>query len=257
MAEHILCQVRDAVMHLEIKRREKKNALTRPMYEALSEALRQAEANDGVGAILLRGQADLFTAGNEVADFLARQPNEVSAAMRFIEVLAAVGKPVVAAVGGLAVGIGSTMLLHCDLVYAADNASFKLPFVALGLCPEAGSSLLLPRLAGHQRAAELLFFGEAFSARQARDIGLVNAVLAPSELMTTAEARAQTLARLPRQALATTKALLKRAGKQDFAAAMSAEIKHFGELAASPMAQEIFRAFLEKRSPDLSGLADK
>ena len=256
MSENILRTVHNDVLHLEISRRDKKNALTRPMYLALAEALAQAGSDPAVRVVLLRGQEDLFTAGNEVGDFLLRQPGETSAGMHFIRAIAAFAKPLVAAVGGNAVGIGSTMLLHCDLVYAADNASFKLPFVPLGLCPEACSSLLLPRLAGHQRAAELLFFGEAFDARRAYEIGLVNQVLAPAELMVTAVARAEKLARLPRQALLETKALLKRPAKEQLEDTMTVEIQRFGELAASATAREIFTAFLEKRAADFSKLPD-
>lgn len=254
MSEHILQQVHAGVLHLQISRRDKKNSLTRAMYLALAEALVRASADAQLRVVLISGQDDLFTAGNDVADFLVRQPGEVSAGMRFIQAIAAFDKPLIAAVGGNAIGIGTTMLLHCDLVYAADNAQFKLPFVPLGLCPEACSSLLLPRLAGHQRAAELLFFGEGFDAQYAAQIGLVNALCRREELLALATARAEKLARLPREALMSTKALMKQPLQAQLPAVMEAEIKRFGELATSPTAREIFNAFLEKRAPDFSQL---
>ena len=256
MSDNILRSVKNDVLHLELNRRDKKNALTKPMYAALADALNQASGDRAVRVVLLRGQEDLFTAGNEVGDFLERTQGEVSAGMRFIQAIAAFDKPLVAAVAGNAVGIGTTMLLHCDLVYAADNANFKLPFVPLGLCPEACSSLLLPRLVGYQRAAELLYFGETFSAQRAYEIGMVNAVLKPAELMATAIAKAEKLAQLPREALLVTKSLLKRPSKAQLDDTMTVEIKHFGDLATSPLAREIFTAFLEKHAPDFSQLPD-
>ncbi|HUW36244.1 MAG TPA: enoyl-CoA hydratase [Rhodocyclaceae bacterium] len=257
MSEHILANVDNGVLRIEISRRGKKNALTQAMYAALSDALASADADDEIGVVLLCGQDDLFTAGNDLQDFLSRNSDDPSEGARFMQVIAALGKPLVAAVAGNAVGIGTTMLLHCDLVYAADNARFQLPFVPLGLCPEAGSSLLLPRLAGHHRAAELLFFGEPFDAAAAREIGLVNALHPQHELLAAAAARAAALARLPRASLAATKALMKRASAASVADAMQAELLHFSELVAAPVAKEIFAAFLEKRAPDFSRIAGK
>ncbi len=252
MSEHILSATADGVLQIEISRRDKKNSLTQAMHAAMSDALASADADDAVRVVLLRGQDDLFTAGNDLQDFLSRKSDEPSEGMRFMQVIAAFGKPLVAAVAGNAVGIGTTMLLHCDLVYAADNARFQLPFVPLCLCPEAGSSLLLPRLAGHQRAAELLFFGEPFGPDKAYEIGLVNAVHAQDQLLAAALARAQKLAGLPQASLAATKALMKRATLSVVADTMQAELLHFGELVAAPVAKEIFAAFLEKRPADFS-----
>lgn len=254
MSEHILSEVANGVLQIEISRRSKKNSLTQAMYAMMSDALVKADADDAIRVVLLRGQDDLFTAGNDLQDFLSRKTNEPSEAMRFMQVIAAFGKPLVAAVAGNAVGIGTTMLLHCDLVYAADNARFQLPFVPLGLCPEAASSLLLPRLAGHQRAAELLFFGEPFGPEKAYEIGLVNAIHPHEELLAAAEARAHKLAGLPQASLAATKALMKRSTASVVADTMQAELVHFGELVAAPVAKEIFAAFLEKRAPDFSGI---
>jgi enoyl-CoA hydratase/carnithine racemase len=254
MSEHILSVAANGVLHIEISRRGKKNSLTQAMYAALSDELEKADADDSVRVVLLRGQDDLFTAGNDLQDFLSRKSSDPSEGMRFMHVIAAFGKPLVAAVAGNAIGIGTTMLLHCDLVYAADNARFQLPFVPLGLCPEAASSLLLPRLAGHHRAAELLFFGEPFGPDKACEIGLVNAIHPHGELLAAATARADKLAGLPQASLAATKSLMKRAMTSIVADTKQAELLHFGELVAAPVAKEIFAAFLEKRAPDFSAI---
>lgn len=255
MNEHILTTIEGGVLKMEIHRRAKKNAITQAMYIAMGDALRQAGSDDAVRVVLLCGQADLFSAGNDLKDFLARSAEDPSEAVRFLHVLSAFAKPVVAAVGGDAVGIGTTMLLHCDLVYAADNARFQLPFVQLGLCPEAASSLLLPRLAGYHRAAELLFFAEPFDAAKAREIGFVNAVYAPGDLLKAAEERAGKLSSLPPESLAITKSLLKRATAAAVTDTLEEERRHFSELVAGPVSKEICSAFLEKRAPDFSRIA--
>src|SRR5262249_22274086 len=157
-------------------RPEKKNALTGEMYLAMNEGLRQADTDADVRVVLITGTEDCFTAGNDLVDFANAKPGETSPAILYLRTLAATKKPVVAAVSGIAVGIGTTMLLHCDLVYADSRARFQLPFVNLGLCPEAGSSVMLPGLVGHRKAAALLFFGEPFNAETARELGLVNEV---------------------------------------------------------------------------------
>lgn len=241
---------RDGITSIEIHRREKKNAITSDMYRAMSTALSSARDDSQVRVVLIRGQDDLFTAGNDLEDFLHRKVGDPSAAIPFLHLLAAFEKPLVAAVAGNAVGIGTTMLLHCDLVYAADNAKFQLPFVNLALCPEAGSSLLLPRVAGYQRAAELLLLGESFDASMAQQAGFVNRVLAPGELMDGAVAAARKLAARPAASLAVTKALMKRPPDRTPLEAMDEEVIFFGDLVAAPAAKEIFAAFLEKRTPD-------
>src|ERR1700680_4766782 len=197
MADHVVSQLQDRIFTVRMDRPEKKNALTRQMYTALIAALQQAEADPAVRVILITGTADCFTADNDLQDFANAAPGEPSVAIDYLRTLAAAQKPVLAAVAGVAVGIGTTMLLHCDLVYAATNARFQLPFVNLGLCPEAGSSLILPSLMGHRRAAELLFFGEPFTADAARELGIVNQVIADQELLVTAMAKAQQLAQKP------------------------------------------------------------
>jgi enoyl-CoA hydratase/carnithine racemase len=249
---NILVAESDGVLSIEISRRDKKNAITGDMYRAMSAVLGHAREHSQIRAVLLRGQDDLFTAGNDLSDFLQRKADDPSAAIPFLHLLSAFEKPLVAAVAGNAVGIGTTMLLHCDLVYAADNAKFQLPFVNLALCPEAGSSLLLPRVAGHQRAAELLLLGEPFDAATAREAGFVNRVVAAGQLMETAMVAARKLAAQPAQSLAVTKALMKRPPERSVIDAMDEEVIFFSDLVAAPAAKEIFAAFLEKRRPDPS-----
>jgi enoyl-CoA hydratase/carnithine racemase len=252
MAENIVVSVQDRILQLRLDRPEKKNALTRGMYLGMIEALQQAEADSAVRVVLITGTQDCFTAGNDLTDFANAKPGETSPAILFLQTLAGARKPVIAAVGGVAVGIGTTMLLHCDLVYAATDARFQLPFVNLGLCPEAGSSALLPELMGHRRAAQLLFFGEPFGADPARDLGIVNAVVSANELLATATARAQQLAGKPPAALQTTKALLKRSTAGAVADAMARETERFAALLQGPEAKEAMMAFMERRKPDFS-----
>lgn len=250
--EHIVVSIQDRVLLVRLDRPEKKNALTRAMYLGLIGALQQAEADSVVRAMVITGGQDCFTAGNDLVDFANAKPGETSPAVTYLQTLAAAQKPVVAAVSGVAVGIGTTMLLHCDLVYAAPEARFQLPFVNLGLCPEAGSSVLLPSLMGHRRAAELLFFGEAFGAETAKALGLVNAVVSNGELPATAMAKAILLAEKPPTALRTTKALLKRGLTGAISEAMSLETEQFAALLQGPEAREAMTAFLQRRKPDFS-----
>lgn len=252
MADHIVVSIQNRVMSVRLDRLEKKNALTRGMYLGMIEALQQAEADANVRVVVVSGTQDCFTAGNDLADFAAAKPGETSPAITYLQALAAAQKPVIAAVGGVAVGIGTTMLLHCDLVYAATDARFQLPFVNLGLCPEAASSLLLPNLMGHRRAAELLFFGEPFNAEAAQSMGIVNAVLPASDLLAEAMTKAQQLAEKPPSALKTTKALLKRGTASAIAEAMSAETEKFASLLQGPEAKEAMMAFMQRRKPDFS-----
>jgi enoyl-CoA hydratase/carnithine racemase len=255
MAEHISVSVEGRVLIARMDRPEKKNALTRGMYVGLTEALRQAEGDGGVRVVVITGVDGCFTAGNDLVDFANARPGEASPALVYLQTLAAAKKPVVAAVSGVAVGIGTTMLLHCDLVYAASTARFQLPFVNLGLCPEAGSSAILPTLMGQRRAAELLFFGEPFSADTAHQLGIVNEVVAPVDFMARAQARAQQLAEKPPAALRTTKTLLKHAAAGAIADAMGRETQQFAALLQGPEAKEAMSAFLERRKPDFSKLS--
>jgi enoyl-CoA hydratase/carnithine racemase len=239
------------VLTITFARPAKKNALTAAMYQTVADALGAAQEDSAVRVILLRGAEGNFSSGNDLEDFMKAPPKDDNAPVfQFLRQISTAQKPLVAAVAGVAVGVGVTMLLHCDLVYAADTAQLSLPFVQLGLCPEAASSLLLPRLAGHQVAAEKLLLGEPFDALEAHRIGLVNRVLPAAELDAFAAKQAAKLAALPASSLRLTKALLKNAGGVDIASRMSEEGQHFGAMLRSPEAREAMSAFFEKRKPD-------
>ena len=240
------------VARIRFDRVDKKNALTAEMYAMLGAALAAAEADPAVRAVLLHGTADCFTAGNDVGDFLKRPGGGPSPAKALFDALPSMSKPVVAAVGGPAVGIGSTLLLHCDLVYAAPNARFQLPFVPLGIVPEFGSTFLLPMLAGYQRAAELLLLGQPFTAQKAYEVGMVTEVIAQEKLIEHALQVATSLAALPPESVRLTKRLMKSRHSQGLAAAIEEELRIFGERLSSPEAKEALSAFLEKRKPDFS-----
>ncbi len=238
---------------IELARPDKKNAITAEMYAQLAEALARADADPQVRVILLQGSEDCFTAGNDLADFLKRPPmGEDSPTWRFFQILPNLGKPIVAAVGGPAVGIGTTLLLHCDLVYAAPNARFQLPFVPLGIVPEFGSTYLLPILAGYQRAAELLLLGQPFSAQKAYEAGIVTAVVPQESLMDEARKAAAALAALPPESIRLTKRLMKQRHGPVLAETIAEEGRIFRDRLASPEAKEAMSAFLEKRKPDFS-----
>lgn len=240
---------------IRLNRPEKKNALTRAMYSAMAEALRGAATTPGIRAVLITGGTDCFTSGNDVSDFKARgdAPADVpSPARDFLTALRECPRPVVAAVAGYAVGIGTTLLLHCDIVYAAENAIFRMPFVDLGLCPEGGSSLLIPQRGGQLLANELLMLAEAFPPATALRAGIVNAVLPTADLMATAEATARKLAAKPPAALAATKRLLRQAEEARLTTHMNEEFARFGALLRGPEAAEAVAAFQEKRKPDFS-----
>ncbi|MGH8682310.1 MAG: enoyl-CoA hydratase [Burkholderiales bacterium] len=242
-----------AVQRIQLNRPDKKNAITTAMYAALADAIVAADADRSVRVMLLHGAGDGFTAGNDLHDFLANPPQTGDRpAFRFLHAISHAAKPIVAAVHGVAIGIGTTMLGHCDLVYAAEGTRFHLPFVNLGLCPEGASSVLLPLTAGYQRAAELLMLAEPFDAAKAREIGLVTEVVPGSQLLATAAAAAQRLAAKPPQSLRVTKQLLKRALMPQIEAALAAELREFAARLASPEAKEALTAFFEKRPADFS-----
>jgi enoyl-CoA hydratase/carnithine racemase len=256
MPERIDFQVADGVARIGIDRPEKKNALTVAMYTGLVDAFQRAEADKTVRVLLVHGTAECFTAGNDLQDFMNSPPTDDSSpTVQFLKALHAARKPLMAAVAGPAVGIGTTLLLHCDLVYADPNTRFQLPFVNLGLCPEAGSSVLLPRLVGHARAAELLLFGETFSAATALELGLINEITPAGAAITTAGAKAKLLAQRPAASLLLTKELLKQAHSRLVAETIDEELAHFGARLQSPEAAEAFRAFFERRKPDFSKFA--
>lgn len=249
----IVTEIRDRILRIQINRPEKKNALTRAMYAAMADAIARADDDNGIRAVFLYGTTDCFTAGNDLKDFQAfRQDGNNKDVSNFLSTISRAKKPIVAAVGGVAVGVGTTMLLHCDLVYAGVGAKFILPFVALGLCPEAGSSFLLPKLVGHKWASEFLLLGEPFSAAKACEIGLVNAVYPDAEFIDKALERVRKLVQQPPASIRVTKALLKRPISQHIENAMIEERKHFSEMLNSGECDEAFRAFFERRKPDFS-----
>ncbi|OJX79958.1 enoyl-CoA hydratase-related protein [Magnetospirillum sp. 64-120] len=249
MTEHVVVTDHQGVRTIRMNRPDKKNAITFAMYGAMTRALRQGEADPAIRVHLLAGLPGCFTAGNDLGDFLTAGDVASSPAAEFLRVLSAAAKPVVVAVGGLAIGIGVTMLLHCDLVYAAEDAVLQLPFINLALVPEGGSSLLLPKLMGHQRAAELLMLGEPFDAATAHGLGLVNALYPMAELERTAADRAAVLAAKPAQALAATKALL-RLAEDTVSHRLGVEFTAFGRALRSAELREAVAAFQEKRPPN-------
>jgi enoyl-CoA hydratase/carnithine racemase len=241
------------VARIELNRPEKKNAFTGEMYVMLGAALAAADADPQVRAVLLHGSRDCFTAGNDLHDFLKPRPQgEEAPVWKLFRTLPAMQKPVVAAVAGPAIGIGSTLLRHCDLVYAAQGARFQLPFVPLGIVPEFASTFLLPLRAGYQRAAELLLLGQPFTAEQAREAGIVNTVVAEAELFERAEKTAAALAALPPESIRLTKRLMKATHAASIEQRIAEETRIFMERLAGPEAKEAISAFLEKRKPDFS-----
>ena len=253
MSETVRLEQNDGVFHIEMARPEKKNALTAGMYQIMADALASAEADPAVQVILISGAGGNFTAGNDLTDFTDQPPMDESAPVyRFIEGFSRLQKPFVAAVEGVAIGVGTTMLLHCDLVYAGSGARFALPFANLGLTPEAASSLLLPLCAGHARAAEMLMLGEAFPAQVALDAGIVNAVLPDGQVLDHALERCRKLTTQPAASLRLTKQLMKRAQQALIRETMNVEADVFRQRLLSPEAKEAFAAFFAKRKPDFS-----
>ena len=251
----ILVHTEAGVTTITLNRVDKKNSITAAMYATMADALDQAQADAAVRVVLLQGDVTIFSAGNDIGDFLNKPPaGEQSPVFRFLHGIAAFPKPIVAAVCGPAVGIGTTMLLHCDLVYAGDNAAFSLPFVNLGLCPEAASSLLLPQMFGYHRAAEALLLGEPFMAEAALEIGLVNRIVPPTEVNAMAQTQARKLAAKPLSSLVETKRLMKKGQAVQVAQQMDEEGAVFGRMLREPAAREAFTAFMEKRKPDFSAV---
>jgi enoyl-CoA hydratase/carnithine racemase len=249
----ILVHAEAGVLTLTLNRLERKNSITSDMYAALADGIARAQDDASVRVVVIQGHETVFCAGNDIGDFLNKPPaGEDSPVFRFLRGIAGFAKPLVAAVCGPAVGIGTTMLLHCDLVYAGDNAAFSLPFVNLGLCPEAASSLLVPQMLGYHRAAEALMLGEPFFAEAAMEVGLVNRVVPPTEANGYANAQARKLAAKPLTSLVATKRLMKKGQQQAVLRQMDDEGESFRELLQAPAAKEAFTAFMEKRRPDFS-----
>jgi len=243
----------DRILTVSFNRAERRNAITAAMYADLAQAFQRAHDDAAVRVVVIQGDAGCFTSGNDLEDFIANPPRgEDMPVFRFLRAISTCPKPVVAAVAGPAVGIGTTLLLHCDLVIAADNARFSVPFVPLGLCPEAGSSLLLPQLLGWKRAAEMLLLGEPLDAPAALAQGLVNRVVAPAELLAAAQALAARLAALPAASVRESKRLMKLDLAPAIAQRMAEEGKIFAQRLHSPEAREAFSAFMGRRKADFS-----
>jgi enoyl-CoA hydratase/carnithine racemase len=258
----------DGVQVIRFLRAEKKNAFTGPMYAAMTQALEAGETDDAIAVHVFIGSGGVFSAGNDINDFLRRAQATAQAtasgngggiptpSLDFIRRLPKVTKPMIAAVDGLAIGVGATMLLHCDLVYATPAASLRTPFLDLGLVQEAASSITAPARMGYPRAFELICLGEPFSAERALQAGLINAVVPADQLETTALKAARRLAAKPRQALMTSRRLL-RQNFPDLGAMIDAEAAAYQVLMVSPEAREAFTAFLEKRPPDFAKARQK
>jgi len=251
----ILTHTDAGVMTITFNRLDKKNSITSSMYAAMADAVAEAAADPAVRVVVFQGHESIFSAGNDIGDFLNQPPStQESPVFRFLRGIATFEKPLLAAVAGPAVGIGTTMLFHCDLVYAGDNAAFSMPFVNLGLCPEAASSFLAPRMFGYHRAAEALLMGEPFFAEAAQEVGLVNRVVPPTEVNGYAQAQARKLAAKPLTSLIATKRLMKGGDQQAVLQKMDEEGQDFGRMLREPAAKEAFGAFMEKRKPDFSKL---
>jgi enoyl-CoA hydratase/carnithine racemase len=250
MTDFISTEQDDGVLIVRLQRNEKKNALTTAMYTVMADSIDRAERDPALKVLLFTGSGGVFTAGNDLHDFLENPPTgPASPVNRFIAKMVSTDVPIVAAVDGVAVGIGTTMLLHFDQVFAAERARFSLPFINLALVPEAGSSMLLVEACGYRKAAELLMLGEPFTARQALEYGIVSQICEEEDLMESARAAAHKLAAKPKDALRATKRLLRRA-KEPLAERVQAEAELFARGLESPAAKEAMRAFFEKRSPD-------
>jgi enoyl-CoA hydratase/carnithine racemase len=251
----ILLHTEDGIMTLTFNRLARKNSITAAMYATLADALEQAQADERVRVVVIQGDESVFSAGNDLGDFLNQPPaGEDAPVFRFLHHIASFPKPLLAAVCGPAVGIGTTLLFHCDLVYAGDNAAFSMPFVNLGLCAEGASSLLAPQMFGYHRAAEALLLGEPFYAEAALEVGLVNKVLPPSEVHAYAAQVARKLAAKPLSSLVQTKRLMKQGQQAQVQRVILEEGAVFGRMLREPAAKEAFAAFLQKRQPDFSRL---
>jgi enoyl-CoA hydratase/carnithine racemase len=248
MSDTLLTHLEAGILSLTFNRPQKKNAFTGEMYDAAARALVEADANDAVRVVVLTGAGGAFTAGNDLKDFLEHPPTgESSPVFRFLAALAHLSRPVVAGVDGVAVGIGTTLLLHCDYVAASERAVFSMPFVNLGLSPEGASSVLLPRVAGMALASELLMFGDPFDAATALRAGIVNQVVPEATLAEVVQKRAAALAAKPVESLRLTKRLLREPLRASVDDALSREGAHFVQRLGSAEAREAFNAFLSKK----------
>ena len=253
MSEHVRVEKQGAVLSITLSRSERRNAITVAMYAALADAVEQASGDPSIRLVTFAGEGQDFAAGNDLADFLnvAREQGEIPV-WRFLRAVATCEIPLIAAVHGNCVGIGTTMLLHCDLVIAEDGSRFSLPFVDLGLVPEAASSLLLPRLAGRRLAARYLLLGEPFGVDEALSIGLISHRAAAGQLTTRAQALVAELIAKPPEALRQAQRLLRQGSRDEILERMQLEGSVFAERLGSPEVKEAITAFFEKRKPDFS-----
>ena len=254
MSDYINIETKESVLKIEIDRPDKKNALNGAMYYAMRDALIAASDDPKVRAVIIYGVGGDFTAGNDLKEFLefASSDQDTFPAKEFLDVIIPYGKPVIAAVNGLAVGIGATMTIHCDLVYASEDAKFQMPFVNLGLNPEAGSSFALPQLVGYHNAAEIILLGGMVTAKRAYDMGFVNAVIKQSELMDVAMQAALRIAELPPTPIRLAKSMMKKHFTDKIMETNDKEFRSFVSRLSSPEAGEAVQAFMEKRKPDFS-----
>jgi enoyl-CoA hydratase/carnithine racemase len=253
VSQYIQAIVEDKILKLKIDLADKKNALDLAMYQSLAEAILRADKDDDIRVTLISGVDDSFCSGHDIKDFLKNPPiDDSSPVLQFVRAMINAEKPIVAAVNGIAIGIGVTMLLHCDLVYASEDARFQMPFVNIGLCPEAGSTHVLPLLMGHQKASELLLLGSMFDADTAIDVGIVNSKVAPSELADVAMKAASRIAAQPPHATKMTKSLLRSAMRDQILLASERENENFIPMLNGDEAKEALTAFMEKRAPDFS-----
>lgn len=252
-SDHIALTIEDRILRITFNRPEKKNAITRDMYATMAAAISESNTNPEIRVILFEGTEGCFTSGNDLKDFMgAPSTGSESPVGQFLHAVATAEKPIVAAVTGIAVGIGTTLLLHCDLAYAAEHAKFHMPFVNLGLVPEFGSSLLLPQLVGMRRAAELLMLGESFGSQHALDLGIINAIHPDADVVNAALAKAKALTLQPPAALRATKRLMRAGSLNAIANQIQTEGEQFMACLTSPEAMEALQAFMEKRKPDFS-----
>lgn len=243
------------VLTITLNRVHKKNSFTSDMYVAVSQALQSASEDPHVRVIVFAGSESVFTAGNDIDDFLQNPPTRPDAPVaQFLYAISECTKPIVAAVCGPAIGVGTTMLLHCDIVVAGDNAVFAMPFTSLGVSPEAGSSVLLPQLVGYQRAAELLLLGSRISAADAQTMGLVNRVVAADRALAEAQLIAEQIAALPRASVLETKRALKAGQQAALRETITDEMRVFAHMLQQPAAQEALTAFNERRPPDFRSI---
>lgn len=253
MSENIRVEKQaNGILAITIDRPDRKNALTVAMYQALREAVEGGESDREVRVLLISGAGENFSSGNDVGDFQKPRHDFPSPGIQFLQTLSSARKPVVAAVEGHAIGIGTTMLLHCDVVYASETAKFKLPFVNLALCPEGASSYLLPKIAGYKEAARMILLGEDFDAAAAVRAGVATQVTPAGQALAAARNAAQALAAKPPQALQVAKMLLRRGDAQQVADTLLVEADQFARRLTSGEAQEAFAAFFQKRAPDFS-----